>query len=274
MTDYGTLKLSNGHLAVRNGRLVKGCLTAKPTVNFCPLCNGASFLFSVETSGIVVGVVDSCEILQAGFNSEMFKVLPYVLPNCTQMVFFQGYTQRAGYPSGIKIAQDGLAQGSLAGDSDDALFQYPAWYDGDWEDGPRCTWYSCDWWGSGNYPPYPLGQYYQYIEEDDCTGAYYNWAFEGLSFDLSVFDEHVKLRGYYKTRRAFAGVSGEYVFFYATIDRTPGDTGPFEFTNEKEGGIMYGGTATVTLVGDPIIDTGLAQSNWSGDEPIFQGDIH
>ena len=271
MTDYGTLKLSNGHLAVRNGRLVKGCLTAKPTVNFCPLCNGASFLFSVETSGIVVGVVDSCEILQAGFNSEMFKVLPYVLPNCTQMVFFQGYTQRAGYPSGIKIAQDGLAQGSLAGDSDDALFQYPAWYDGDWEDGPRCTWNCCDWWDSGTDPAY--GQYYQYTEEDDCSGFYYDWRFQAIRFELKIWDEHATLRCSYDIERSGL-VTATYLFFYATIDRTPGDTGPFEFTNEKEGGVMYGGTATVTLVGDPIIDTGLAQSNWSGDEPIFQGDIH
>ena len=257
-----------GKILIHDGKILQEEPPPR-TVNFCPLCNGASFLFSVETSGITVGVVNSCEILQAGFNSEMFKVLPYVLPNCTTILLLESYTQRAGYPSGIKIVQDGLAQGSFAWDTDDALFQSPTWMDGDWVDGPRCYWLGGSWWDSGKNPAY--GQYYQYIEEDDCSGFYYDWRFQAITFELKVWNEHATLYGFYDIERSDTGTD-TYVFFYATIDRTPGDTGPFEFTNEKEGGVMYGGTATVTLIGDPVIQDGLAQKSLT-DDPIFQGDV-
>jgi len=266
MTDYGTLKLSNGHLAVRNGRLAKGARTPACVATSCKLCAGATGYWR---DIVIAGITDSYEAC-VDYGSPPFEIvntvdIPTEGPNGTFRLGFnvsvpdKFYTYADHQLADRRLIQDDLFQS--------AELEEPAY---------------CEWIGS-----IPCtGQVLVYIDPStDCSGAYHIhrhietlYLRLRLQHDFTNWELLGRYDGHYHDGYGDpVSMTGILSFCYGLVDG--GDLEEIEFTGITPLGAdaaMFDGisaTATITVndAGDPIVQEDLAQH--APDTVLFQGDL-
>jgi hypothetical protein len=253
MTDYGTLKLSNGHLAVRNGRLAKGPRTPACVATACRLCAGATGYWRTITLADIDCTWEAC--IAVGGQSINVSATPSVLPDGDFLLAFSGNIP-AEYYSGDgleELVDPDIAQASLFQGGDTPYEE------------KHCLWV---------YDTACTGEWKQYYADTTCSGIPHTFTIQYLRIELKLFKTQWRIEGYYDGYWTDPDIRTRLYFAYGVEDRA-GDTEQIDFDaiHLVSPGPFANGTATVVAGDDPIIQDGLAQKSLT-DDPIFQGDIY